>query len=111
MRSLRSSAVVAVTVLGLACSSKPPATMTVAAGVSASPPRLAYLCVTPGCDETLTVEIDVHGPRRVAIKRILLSGGGASDFKFTSSEPPPFIVGSNSSFNVEVEYKPLGAPA
>jgi hypothetical protein len=80
-------------------------------GLAALPPRLAYLCVTPGCEETQTVEVGVRGSRRVAIKRILLSGGGAADFTFMSSEAAPFIVGGGSSFNVDVKYTPRGAPA
>jgi hypothetical protein len=80
-------------------------------GVVAVPAQLAYLCVTPGCQETQTVEIDVQGSRRVAIKRVLLGGGGASDFSFMPSEMPPFIVGAGSSFTVDVTYTPIGAPA
>ncbi len=93
------------------CNTKPPAAPTVPPGLAAVPPRLAYLCVTPGCEETQTAEINVRGSRRVAIKRILLSGTGSADFKFTSSEMPPFIVGGGSSFSVDVTYKPVGAPA
>lgn len=93
------------------CNTKPPAAPTVPPGLAAVPPRLAYLCVTPGCEETQTAEINVRGSRRVAIKRILLSGGGSSDFSFVASEMPPFIVGGGSSFSVDVTYKPVGAPA
>lgn len=97
--------------LALGCTSRPPAGPTVPPGLAAIPPRLAYLCVTPGCEETQTAEIAVRGSRRVAIKRILLSGGGSADFSFVPSETPPFIVGGGSSFTVDVTYKPRGAPA
>lgn len=79
-------------------------------GLYAEPPRLAFTCVTPGCDETLTVRISVSGTRRVAIKRILLAGEAQSDFSFTSEERPPFIVGAGSSFGLDVQYQPAGAP-
>jgi hypothetical protein len=84
---------------------------TVPPGLAATPPRLPYLCVTPGCEELQTVQIDVRGSRRVAIKRILLAGGGAADFSFVPAEAPPFIVGGGSSFSVDVTYRPTGAPA
>lgn len=80
------------------------------AGLYAEPARLAYTCVTPGCDEKITTRITVSGDRRVAIKRILLEGTASSDFTFTTTEKAPFIVGSASSFNVEVQYAPKGAP-
>jgi hypothetical protein len=79
-------------------------------GLYAEPMRLAFTCVTPGCDETQPVRINVIGSRRVAIKRILLAGEAQSDFSFTSDERPPFIVGANSSFSIDVTYKPSGAP-
>jgi len=94
-----------------ACTTRPPAAPTVPPGLAAVPPRLAYLCVTPGCEETQTAEINVRGSRRVAIKRVLLAGSGATDFSFTSSETPPFIVGGGSSFTIDVTYTPKGAPA
>ncbi|MFL5320124.1 MAG: hypothetical protein ACJ790_10755, partial [Myxococcaceae bacterium] len=59
-------------------------------GIEASPTRLAFLCVTPGCDDTQTAHITVLGDRRVAIKRILLVGDGSSDFDITPSENAPF---------------------
>ena len=100
---------VLVLVLGpAACSKAPPSTTTQMNAVVASPTQLAYLCVTPGCQETETVEIDIQGTRRVAIKRVLLSGSGSTDFTFTPSEMPPFIVGAGSDFTVDVTYVPLG---
>ncbi len=80
------------------------------AGLYAEPARLAYTCVTPGCDETVATRITVSGDRRVAIKRILLTGTAASDFTFSTTEKAPFIVGSAVSFSVEVKYTPKGAP-
>ena len=99
--------------LACACGNNQPPTPTGQmrpAGLYAEPARLAYTCVTPGCDEAVTTRITVSGDRRVAIKRILLSGTAATDFSFTTTEKPPFIVGSAVSFNVEVKYTPKGAP-
>lgn len=79
-------------------------------GLYPEPARLAFTCVTPGCDETLTTMLTVTGGRRVAIKRILLTGDAAGDFSFTPSERPPFIVGSGAEFTVDVRYVPKGAP-
>lgn len=79
-------------------------------GLYAEPARLAYTCVTPGCDTTLNALVTVSGSRRIAIKRVLLDGPAASDFTFTPSEAPPFVVGSNSSFSVDVRYAPTTAP-
>lgn len=79
-------------------------------GLYAAPERLAFLCVTPGCDSTQTVHLSVVGNRRVAIKRILLAGDAQEDFTFTTAEPAPFILGENSGFDVEVKYVPKGAP-
>lgn len=80
------------------------------AGLYATPELLAYTCVTPGCDETTTTTITVTGDRRVAIKRILLSGTAMADFSVSSAEKPPFIIGSATTFDIEVKYTPLGAP-
>ena len=96
-----------------ACGPTRPATApapTRPAGLYAEPARLAFTCVTPGCDETAKTRITVSGDRRVAIKRILLTGTAASDFSFSTTEKPPFIVGSAVSFNVDVKYTPRGAP-
>ncbi len=80
-------------------------------GLKTSPERLAFLCVTPGCDETLKLDVTVIGDRRVAIKRVLLAGDENGDFSFVSSEEPPFIIGGNSGFSVDVRYAPKGAPS
>ncbi|MBX5480474.1 MAG: choice-of-anchor D domain-containing protein [Myxococcaceae bacterium] len=79
-------------------------------GLEAQPERLAFLCVTPGCDDTQSVNVHVNGTRRAAIKRIILRGEAADDFAFTSSEPAPFVVGANAGFDIEVRYTPKGAP-
>ena len=100
-------------VLALACGGNKPPTMEGPmrpAGLYAEPPRLAYTCVTPGCNEKVTTRITVSGDRRVAIKRILLTGSAASDFSFETTEKPPFIVGAAVSFNIDVKYTPKGAP-
>ncbi len=79
-------------------------------GLFATPEQLAFTCVTPGCDTSQKVMIEVVGNRRVAVKRILLEGVSADDFTFTPSEAPPFVVGANSFFEVEVRHLPTGAP-
>jgi hypothetical protein len=116
IRSLRTRSVLLVSSLallaGAACSTtlpeekdpRPP-------GLLAHPEQVPFLCVTPGCDTTEVVQVDVVGPRRVAIKRIFLAGDAAADFTVTPSEQAPFIVGANSNFLVELRYLPLGAPA
>ncbi len=80
-------------------------------GLYAEPAQVAFTCVNLGCDETKVVRVTVSGDRRVAVKRLLLSGPAAADFSFTSSETPPFIVGSGASFEVTIRYSPTGAPA
>ena len=89
---------------GSARSARPP-------GLRPVPEQLAFTCVTPGCDTSETVQVDVVGQRRVAIKRILLEGDAADDFELAPTEQPPFIVGANSNFIIEVRYAPKGAPA
>ena len=113
MRSLRFLSVLpGALVLWAACAAQPPADPgpQKPPGLYAEPQRLAFTCVTPGCDETTTVRISVVGNRRVAIKRVLLGGEAQADFTFTTDERPPFIVGAGSSFNIDVNYKPPGAP-
>lgn len=96
----------------LACTDEPPASgPSRPPGLAINPERLAFLCVTPGCDETLSLNVTVVGDRRVAIKRVLLSGDENGDFSFVSSEEPPFIIGGNSGFTVDVRYAPKGAPS
>lgn len=95
-----------------ACPSAPPATVKPVRppGLEAIPARLPFLCVSPGCQEKKTVQIAVVGTRRVAIKRIILTGSGAGDFSIAPSEQPPFIVGGGSTFTIDAEYQPKGAP-
>lgn len=110
---MRTELLAAALIAATACGPTKPATSNEPmrpAGLYAEPARLAYTCVTPGCDEKVTTRITVSGDRRVAIKRILLTGGAASDFSFATNEKPPFIVGSAVSFNVDVTYTPKGAP-
>lgn len=80
-------------------------------GLTSEPEQLAFTCVTPGCDQSLSARITVLGSRRVAIKRVLLDGAAHTDFTLTTSERPPFIVGAGAGFDVQVRYQPLGAPA
>lgn len=94
-----------------ACASPPPEPKsTKPPGLEADPAHVALLCVTPGCDTTHAVRFHVVGPRRVAIKRMFLSGAAPEEFTLTSTEETPFIVGSNASFEVQVRYAPVGSP-
>ncbi|MFZ5470578.1 MAG: choice-of-anchor D domain-containing protein [Myxococcota bacterium] len=79
-------------------------------GLSADPSRLAFTCVTPGCDTAQTIRVSVMGERRVAIKRIQLEDE-SGDFTMISSEEAPFILGVESSFTLDVRYTPQGAPS
>ena len=91
---------------------KPPVTgPTVPAfrGLLATPPQLAFTCVTPGCDTTLTVKVTSNVNRRVAIKRIVLSNPNA-EYTITSAEPPPFILGAASDFTIDVRFLVTEAP-
>ncbi|MBM4377722.1 MAG: choice-of-anchor D domain-containing protein [Deltaproteobacteria bacterium] len=114
MHASRMTSALALTLLTWACGSNKPSTEQPEdnrpPGVVSAPSRLAWTCVAPGCDETQQLTFTVLGTRRAAIKRILLSGGGAADFSFTSSEEAPFTVGAGSSFTVDVRYVPKGAP-
>ncbi len=80
-------------------------------GLVATPEQLAFTCVTPGCDSSQKLMVEVVGDRRVAVKRVLLEGASVEDFSFTSSEAAPFVVGANSSFEIDVRYVPIGAPS
>ncbi|MFT3835588.1 MAG: choice-of-anchor D domain-containing protein [Myxococcaceae bacterium] len=93
------------------CGSKPPAMSNKPAGLYGSPAQLAFTCVTPGCDKTITTTITVNGNRRLAIKRVLIEGDVGGDFTATPSQEAPFVIGPGSTFTVDVEYKPKGAPA
>ena len=91
---------------------KPPVTgPTVPAfrGLLATPRQLAFTCVTPGCDTTLTVKVTSNVNRRVAIKRIVLSNPN-TEYTITSAEPPPFILGAASDFTIDVRFLVTEAP-
>lgn len=79
-------------------------------GLEAQPARVALLCVTPGCDTTHTVRFNVVGSRRVAIKRVFLSGADPEELSLTVREEAPFILGSNAGFDVQLRYAPVGSP-
>ena len=81
------------------------------AGVKVTPESIAFTCVTPGCDTSRTLSFEVVGSRRVAVKRVVLDGDAAGDFKVTPSEAVPLILGAGATFTVDVRYAPLGAPA
>ncbi len=103
----------ALVALGLAagCASPPPAPeMPRQRGLVAYPPRLAFLCVSPGCDTTLSLQIVASGDRRLAVKRIVLADD-TGEFSFTPSQPAPFVLGAGSSFNIDVRYLPTKAPS
>ena len=78
-------------------------------GIEAKPAELAFQCVTPGCDSTVTTTVTVVGSRRVAIKRIVVQGP-PDGFSLKSSDEPPFIVGAGANFTVDVRYAPTNAP-
>lgn len=111
--TLRTSAVIAALAL-LACgpakSPTPPGpTVPAFRGLLATPRQLAFTCVIPGCDTTLTVKVTSNVNRRVAIKRIVLSNPNA-EYTITTPEPPPFILGAASDFNVDVRFLVTSAP-
>ncbi len=107
--SLRFLVVVALVAASCA-KTPPPAGPTRPPGLYATPEQIAFTCVTPGCDETKVVRVTVSGSRRVAVKRLVLTGAAVGDFSFTPSEAPPFIVGPGASFSIDVRYSPSGAP-
>lgn len=78
-------------------------------GLLATPRQLAFTCVTPGCDSTLTVKIVSNVNRRVAIKRVVLSKENA-DYTVTPSTAAPFILGAASDFSIDVRFAPTSAP-
>ncbi len=78
-------------------------------GLLATPRQLAFTCVVPGCDTTLTVKVTSNVNRRIAIKRIVLSKPNA-EYTLTSTEPPPFILGAASSFTIDVRFAVNSAP-
>lgn len=78
-------------------------------GLLATPRQLAFTCVVPGCDTTLTVKVTSNVNRRIAIKRIVLSNPNA-EYTITSAEPPPFILGAASDFTIDVRFRVTSAP-
>ncbi len=91
---------------------KPPVTGPVVPafrGLLATPRQLAFTCVVPGCDTTLSVKVTSNVNRRVAIKRIVLSNLNA-EYTITSAEPPPFILGAASDFTIDVRFQVTQAP-
>lgn len=78
-------------------------------GLLATPRQLAFTCVVPGCDSSLSTRISSTVNRRVAIKRIVLSDPNA-EYTITSDQPAPFILGAASEFNVDVRFAPVSAP-
>lgn len=91
---------------------KPPVTGPVVPafrGLLATPRQLAFTCVVPGCDTTLTVKVTSNVNRRVAIKRIVLSNPNA-EYTITSAEPAPFILGAASDFTIDVRFAVTSAP-
>jgi hypothetical protein len=78
-------------------------------GLLATPRQLAFTCVVPGCDTTLTVKVQSNVNRRVAIKRIVLSKE-APEYTVTPEESAPFILGAASDFSIDVRFAPAGAP-
>jgi hypothetical protein len=78
-------------------------------GLLATPRQLAYTCVVPGCDTTLTVKVTSNVNRRIAIKRIVLSKENA-EYTISSDEKPPFILGAASDFGIDVRFAARSAP-
>ncbi len=78
-------------------------------GLLATPRQLAFTCVVPGCDTTLTVKVTSNVNRRIAIKRIVLSSPNA-EYTVTSVEPAPFILGAASDFTIDVRFAVMNAP-
>ncbi|MGI5864459.1 MAG: choice-of-anchor D domain-containing protein, partial [Myxococcales bacterium] len=77
-------------------------------GLEAEPRWLTFKCVKPGCDETLDVTVRQVGPRKLAIKRVVLSEPGRAEFSIESELEAPAIV--NEQFKVSVRYRPIGGP-
>ncbi len=78
-------------------------------GLLATPRQLAFTCVVPGCDSTLSVRVSSTVNRRVAIKRVVLSDPNA-EYTVTSDQGAPFILGAASEFNIDVRFAPVTAP-
>lgn len=100
--------------LAAACGPSKPPTLADAGipafrGLLATPRQLAFTCVVPGCDTSLTLKVHSNVNRRIAIKRIVLSEANA-EYTLTPSEAPPFILGAASDFSVDVRLLPATAP-
>ncbi|MGQ0506636.1 MAG: choice-of-anchor D domain-containing protein, partial [Myxococcaceae bacterium] len=80
-------------------------------GLASRPESVAFTCVTEGCDTKQKIRVSVQGPRRVAVKRIILSDDTETEFTFTVDRTTPFVAGAGTDFEVEVRYVPLGAPS
>lgn len=78
-------------------------------GLLATPRQLAFTCVVPGCDTTLTVKVTSNVNRRIAIKRVVLSTPNP-EYTITSAEPAPFILGAASDFTIDVRFAVTSAP-
>ncbi len=104
-------ALVALAMTGCAAKPPPVASPIVPAfrGLLATPRQLAFTCVVPGCDTTLTVKVTSNVNRRIAIKRIVLSKENA-EYTITSPEKPPFILGAASDFSIDVRFAAQSAP-
>ncbi|MFM2152120.1 MAG: hypothetical protein RL199_555, partial [Pseudomonadota bacterium] len=90
-------------------SSQPPQTDTGPAGIDASPSKVAFTCVTPGCDSTQTVELAVRGRRRLVVKRVSLEGDAAEDITVGMAEQPPLVVGGGTVVPVTLRHVPAKA--
>lgn len=114
MRPLRATTLLlAALALGACGPTKPPTNpngVNPFRGLVVTPHQLAFTCVTPGCDATLTVTVSSTTTRRVAIKRIVLSDDTHPDFTVTPSQSAPFILGAASSFTIDVRYAPASSP-
>lgn len=115
LRTSAKASLLVVSLFAAACGTKtpePPPGPVIPAfrGLLATPPQLTYTCVIPGCDTNLTVKVASNVNRRVAIKRIVLSGENA-DYTVTPGEPAPFILGAASEFSIDVRFAPKSAPA
>ncbi|MBI3185336.1 MAG: choice-of-anchor D domain-containing protein [Myxococcales bacterium] len=97
--------------LAIACAPPPPPAEPDYRGLLAEPEALAFVCVSPGCDTTVSVRVKAMGPRRIAVKRVILSSGSGPDFTIQSSQPAPFVLGVKSDFQVDVRYLPQGSPS
>jgi hypothetical protein len=108
----RTAAVVAALAVSWACvPAKAPADAGIPAfrGLLATPPSLAFTCVTPGCSTTSTVKIESNVNRPVAIKRVVLSMANG-DYTVMPSVPAPFILGAASDFSIDLTFAPTSAP-